>query len=155
VACGRLRFTPGRGGAGKREILAVVEQDGRPRDEIKLATYVAPKDRVPAAPRLLRARRSGSNVLVRWASVPGAAGYTAAVTTSDGRKLGFAPKGQSLRVRGVGRDVTVRVTLRALRDDAAVGKAARVKVKATRRANLAPAKAKARKINTTKKGGRR
>jgi hypothetical protein len=155
VACGRLKFTPGRGGKGKRQILAVVEQDGRPREEIELATYAAPKDRLPAAPRLLRARRSGTDVHVRWASVPGAAGYTASVTLSDGRKLGFAPKGQRLRVRGVGRDTTVRVTLRALRDDAKVGKPAKVTVKATRRANLAPAEAKPRKINNKKKGGRR
>lgn len=157
VACGQLKFTPGRGPAGKREIIAVVEQDGRPRDEIKLATYTAPKDRLPAAPRLLRARRSGADVLVRWAAVPRANGYTASVTTSDGRKLSFSPKSvkHGIRVRGVGRDTTVRVTLRALRGDGAVGKAARVTVKATRRANLAPNKAKARKIKTTtKKGGR-
>ena len=46
VSCGKLAFTPARGGAGRRDIVAVVTQDGRPRAEIKVASYVAPKDRV-------------------------------------------------------------------------------------------------------------
>jgi hypothetical protein len=157
VACGQLKFTPGHGPAGKREILAVIEQDGRPREEKVVATYIAPKDRLPARPRLLRARRAGGAVIVRWAAVPGAKGYTASVTVSDGRKLSFAPSSakQGIRVPAVGRDTTVRVALRALRVDAAVGKASRLTVKATRRANLAPNRAKPIKNITKKKGGRR
>jgi hypothetical protein len=155
VACGQLRFTPARGGAGKRDIVAVFEQDGRPRGEQVIASYVAPNDRLPGRPRLLRARRAGSAVMVRWASVPGASGYTATVTTSDGRKLSFdANVKEGIRVPGVGRDTTVRVALRALRTDGAVGGASRLKVKATRRANVAPHKAKPLKT-IKKKGGRR
>jgi hypothetical protein len=155
VACGQLKFTPGHGPAGKREIVAVITQDGRPRDEQVVATYIAPKDRLPGRPRLLRARRAGNGVLVRWAAVPGAKGYTASVTTSDGRKLSFAPASaaKAIRVAGVGRDTTVRIALRALRVDGAVGKASRLKVKATRKANVAPRKAKP--LKTKKKGGRR
>lgn len=161
MACGQLKFTPGRGGAGKREIVAVIEQDGMPRGEQVVATYTAPKDRLPAKPRLLRARRSGNAVLVRWAAVPGAQGYAAAVTTSDGRKLSFSPETASkpIRISGVGRDTTVRVALRALRTDGVVGKASTLRVKATRRANVAPNKAKplTRKSKPKKnqKGGRR
>jgi hypothetical protein len=150
VACGRLTFTPARGGAGRRDIVAVVEQDGRPRAQVKLASYVAPKDRVLGAPRLLRARRSGTSVLVRWQSVAGAAGYNAIVTTSDGRRLTFSPNKTALRIPGAGRDTTVRVAVRALRTDNAVGRTARVRVKATKRPNLAPHKSK-----PIKKGGRR
>jgi hypothetical protein len=155
MACGQLKFTPGHGPAGQRQIVAVIEQDGRPRDEKIVATYTAPKDRLPGRPRLLRARRSGSNVLVRWVAVPGATGYTASVTTSDGRKLSFAPANakKAIKVAGVGRDTTVRIALRALRVDGAVGKASRLKVKATRKANVAPRKAKPLKIKS--KGGRR
>lgn len=159
VACGQLKFTPGRGPAGKREIVAVIEQDGRPRDQKVIATYIAPKDRLPGRPRLLRGRRSGSTVLVRWAAVPGANGYTATVRTSDGRKLSFAPASakQPIRVTGVGRDTTVRVQLRATRMDGAVGTASTLRVKATRRANVAPNKAKPlnRKPAKNKKGSRR
>jgi hypothetical protein len=157
LACGQLKFTPGHGPAGKRDIIAVIEQDGRPRDELKIASYVAPKDRLPAAPRLLRARRAGSSVLVRWQPVPGAARYTASVRTSDGRRLSFDPSvKKGIRVARVGRDTTVRVTVRALRMDGAVGRAARVKVKATRRANVAPHQAKPLSSKKTKKkGGRR
>jgi hypothetical protein len=153
IACGRLKFTPGHGPAGKRQIVAVIEQDGRPRGEQVVATYKAPKDRLPGRPRLLRARRAGSTVMVRWAAVAGARGYTASVRTSDGRKLSFAPSlKKGIRVRGVGRDTTVRVALRALRLDGAVGGASRLTVKATRRANVAPRKAKPLKLS---KGGRR
>src|SRR4051794_12881941 len=157
IACGQLKFTPGHGIAGKRRIVAVIEQDGRPRGEQVIAGYVAPKDRLPGRPGLLRARRAGNAVVVRWAAVPGAKGYTAAVTTSDGRKLSFdASVKAGIRVPGVGRDTTVRVALRALRLDGAVGRAARLTVKATRRANVAPRKAKPLKpIKTIKKGGRR
>jgi hypothetical protein len=153
VACGRLTFAPARGGAGKRRIVAIVEQDGRPREEITVATYVAPKDRLPGAPRLLRARRQGASVMVRWQSVAGAKGYNAIVSTSDGRRLTFSPSKTAIRIPAVGRDTGVRVVVRALRLDAAVGRAARVRVKATRRPNLAPHKSKP--IKTKKKGGRR
>ncbi len=150
VACGKLAFTPARGGAGRRDIVAVVTQDGRPRAEIKVASYVAPKDRVLGAPRLLRARRSGASVIVRWQGVAGAAGYNAVVTASDGRRLTFSPKRTAFRIPGAGRDTTVRVAVRALRTDNAEGRTARVRVKATRRPNLAPHKSK-----PIKKGGRR
>ena len=155
IACGQLRFTPGAGPAGKREIVAQIEQDGRPGEDIKVASYVAPKERMPAKPGLLRARRAGSAVLVRWASVPGAIAYNAVVTTSDGRKLSFAPANarKAIRVAGVGRDVTVRVAMRTVRLDGQVSKAARVRVKATRKANVAPHKTKP--LKTIKKGGRR
>jgi hypothetical protein len=56
-------------------------------------------------------------------------------------------------VAGVARDTTVRIALRALRVDGAVGRASRLKVKATRKADVAPHKAKP--LKTKKKGGRR
>jgi hypothetical protein len=82
------------------------------------------------------------------------------VTTSDGRKLSYAPASakKAIRVPGVARDTTVRIALRALRVDSAVGKASRLKVKATRRAKVAPRKAKPFKTHSKpkkKKGGRR
>jgi hypothetical protein len=91
-------------------------------------------------------------VLVRWQGVAGAAGYNAIAITSDGRRLTFSPKQTALRIPGAGRDTTVRVAVRALRTDNALGRTARVRVKATKRPNLAPHKSKPIK---TKKGGRR
>ncbi len=159
MACGQLKFTPGLGKAGRREIVAVIEQDGQPRDEKVVATYVAPKDRALPARRGSSARVAGR--LVGAGALgrrPGATGYTASATLSDGRKLSFAPKSvkAGIRIKGVGRDTTVRIALRALRLDGVAGKTSRLKVKATRRANVAPRKAKPlKKLNTTKKGGRR
>ncbi len=148
VACGTLKFTPGHGPAGTRSIVAVIEQDGHPRKTVTVATYTAPQDRLPGRPGLLRARRTSSAVYVRWATVPGAKGYTAAVTTSDGRRLSFSAA-HGFHVPA-GRDTSVRIAVRALRLDGAVGRAARLRVKATRRANVAPFHAK-----PIKKGGRR
>jgi hypothetical protein len=155
VACGRLKFAPGAGPAGKREIVALVEQDGKPGEEIKVASYVAPNEKDPAKVGLLRARRVGSSVVVRWASVPDATAYNAVVTTSDGRTLSFSPSDaeKAIRVAGVGRDVSVRVAMRTVRLDGKVSKAARVRVKATRKANVSPFKTKP--LKKAKKGGRR
>jgi hypothetical protein len=87
--------------------------------------------------------------------VPGAIGYNAVVATSDGRRLSFSPDSarKPIRVRGVGRDVTVRVALRTVRLDGKVSQAARLRVKATRKANVVPNKTKP--LKKRKKGGRR
>lgn len=42
AATGQVVFTPAAGAAGTREIVAVVEQDGMPRDEIVVGSYAAP-----------------------------------------------------------------------------------------------------------------
>jgi hypothetical protein len=145
--CGTLRFRPGRGGAGRRQIVAVVEQDGRPRANLEIASYAAPRDLPPARPRLLRARRAGGAVIVRFQPVPGAS-YAAEAIVSDGRRLTFAP-GRSFRIPAVGRDKSVKIAVRTVRAGEA-GPAARLRVKATRRSAAVPSHAK-----PLRKGGRR
>ncbi len=135
VACGILRFAPARGGAGRRRIMAVIEQDGRPRTPVQVAAYTAPADAQPGRPLLLRARRSGSAVAVRWQPVAGAT-YAAEAAVSDGRRLSFTTR-RGFRIPGVARGVSVRIAVRSLRDGVA-GPPARVRVKATRRSPAVP-----------------
>src|SRR5690606_6489035 len=55
----RLTFTPGPGAGGRREIVALIAQDGLVRREAVVARYTAPPPLRPAAPRTLRLSRSG------------------------------------------------------------------------------------------------
>jgi hypothetical protein len=130
VACGILRFAPARGGAGRRRIVAVITQDGRPRTPVEIAAYPAPADALPGRPVLLRARRAGSAVAVRWQPAAGFS-YAAEAIVSDGRRLSFTAN-RGFRIPAVARGVSVRIAVRSLRDGI-VGPAARVRVKATRR----------------------
>ena len=62
-----IRFTPGAGGAGVRNVIAQVTQDGKPRENVKVASFVAPADRMPARPRVT-VKRKGQFVRVSWTS---------------------------------------------------------------------------------------
>jgi hypothetical protein len=113
----------------------VIEQDGRPRTPIEVAAYRAPADAKPRRPLLLRARRTGAAVAVRWQPVAGVT-YAAEAIASDGRRLSFTAR-RGFRIPAVARGVSVRIAVRAVRDGVA-GPAARVRVKATRRSPAVP-----------------
>ncbi len=113
-ARGTLRFTPADGPAGQRRIVAVVEQDGLPRESVEVDRYRAPGPFRPAAPRRLRAVRRGSRLKLTWRAVPRAEEYVVRVRVSDGRRLlGFVPrKRRSFVVREFRREDRARVTVR-------------------------------------------
>ena len=67
---GKLRFTPAAGPAGKREIVAQVQQNGIPRTNIVIATYTAPAASAPAPPKYVHVKRKpNQTVVVSWAKV--------------------------------------------------------------------------------------
>jgi hypothetical protein len=86
-SAGALEFTPADGAAERRDIVAVVEQDGRPRGELKVTGYRAPAALRPTRPRGTRVRRGRSSLSVRWRPVPGAVQYEVRVRLDDGRRL--------------------------------------------------------------------
>jgi uncharacterized delta-60 repeat protein len=86
-ASGNIAFTPATGPAGQREVVAIVEQDGRPRTSIVVARYTAPAPLRPAAPKQARARRAGAAVVVRFARASGATRYVVELVTGTGRRL--------------------------------------------------------------------
>jgi hypothetical protein len=123
---GKLRFRPAFGPGGRRRIVATVSQDGLPRTQITVAHFRAPAPRPLGRPRKLRLRRSGSRLAVRWAPVPGAAGYVAEVRTPDLRTIRYDLRRPRLVVRRLLSDRGVRIVLRALRPDGRPGRATHV-----------------------------
>ena len=75
---GRIRFTPAPGPAGKRTIVAFVEQNGIPRDQITVATFTYRPLKL-ARPAHLRVKRKGSRLLVSFGAVRGADLYNVSV----------------------------------------------------------------------------
>lgn len=138
-ARGRVRFRPAAGNARGRQIEAIVEQSGIPRDTLTVARYTAPLWKRPGRPRKLRAVRRGSKLLGGRRRVRGAAEYSVFGTVADGeRELFLLPRRRTrLRVPGFGRRDRAVVQVTALRSDGAAGPRATV--------CLRPAKRKARR----------
>jgi hypothetical protein len=134
-ARGRLRFRPGFGSAGARTVVAIVDQNGMPRDAITVARYTAPGPPRPQRPRRLRARRRGSAITVSWRPARGAASQRVVVSRPRGRRdlLVLKPRRRKLRIADVDRDERVTVEVAGLRRDNVPGRSAKVRVKPKRR----------------------
>jgi hypothetical protein len=130
---GTLRFTPAEGAAERREVVALVEQDGQLRDELVVARYHAPAAARPAAVRGLTVQRRGTTLRLRWRALPGAARYRAAVTLSNGRRVVALGRTTRQVVRGVPRAAGVRVAVRALSPSGIAGRDAARRLRPARR----------------------
>ncbi len=119
-----LRFTPGAGGSGVRNIVAQVTQDGLPRDNVKVASFVAAADRLPARPHV-KITRKGAFARIRWTS--NADHVDISYTTAAGASKLVAGR----RARGAIRIRATRmtVTVRGLRADGRSGRPTTRKVK--------------------------
>jgi hypothetical protein len=134
MLCARVRFKPSFGPGGKRKILAVVEQGGKPLDVSTVASFKAPKPKLPKRPGRLRIFRQNSTVLAAWTPPAGTVGQIAYARLSDGRRLSFEPRPRCgvIRIRGVRRTVSVTVQAYGLRQDMEGGKVATVTLKSKR-----------------------
>ena len=135
-ARGAFRFHPAPGPGGKRSIVAIVEQGKVPRAKLTVARYEAPPTRRLPHPRRATARRRDGRLVVGWAAVKEARGYEVRVALPrDGRRLlFFAPaKRHRLRVRGIERSDTGRITVAAIGPDLRPGHAAKAKLKPLRK----------------------
>src|SRR5262249_4621265 len=63
---GTLSFTPAPGHGERRDVVALVTQDGKLRARIVVAHYRAPKARPAAAVEHLKAHRSGTTLSATW-----------------------------------------------------------------------------------------
>ena len=135
AARGSLRFRPAVGRGGRRQILALVEQDGRPRVTLTLGSYVASSPPRPTRPRSLRVVRRGAALSIQWR--PGTRGFRHAVyvALSDGQGLLriAGPQARSVRIAGVQRSVGARVTVTGLTRVNRKGPAARTSIRPRRR----------------------
>jgi hypothetical protein len=126
---GTARFRPADGPAGRRRIVALVEQDGHPRTTLNVASYRAPGTLKPGRPRQLRVKRRGSRVTVSWRARPrGRFRQAVYLRIGDGRRLlRIVPaKRRSVTVRGISRKLAVKVVVSGLSAANAKGPAARV-----------------------------
>lgn len=115
-ARGRLRFTVPDGRAGRREIIAIVRQDGLTQSAGVVARYTAPGPLRPRRPGSLRITERHGVLSVRWGQAVGAASFEVRVVLPDGRSLLFLPKQTTRRltVRDVAAGTRASVSVRAV-----------------------------------------
>lgn len=125
---GSIRFAPADGSAEKREIVAIVEQNGQIRDEVVVTQYAAPAPQRPAKPKRLTARRRGNALVLSWKPARPADRQEVMVRLSDGRRVFRQTKRGSLKVPRVRRGVRAGVSVRGVMENGLKGPAAKAKV---------------------------
>jgi hypothetical protein len=127
---GTIRFTPAAGPKGTRQIIAEVEENGVPRTNIVVGTYVAPAPAGPDAPKFVHAKREKSRLTITWARVKTAAKYAIHVFLNDGRdqKLLLGTKQTSLQIGNVATSTHGYVTVAAMSVNGLRGDGTKVKV---------------------------
>jgi len=113
---GTIRFTVPDGRPGRRDIVAVVRQNGVTQSAGVIARYTAPPPRRPLRPRFARVTTPNGTFVVRWGGARRAASYEVRVHLSDGRRLLYLPKRMSRRltVPGARAGMRASVTVRGL-----------------------------------------
>jgi len=114
MASGSVRFTPQTGPAGRRRIVAIVEQYGLPRATLTLGSFRAAGPPRPGKVTHLKLTRRGGSLRVTWKSPKQPFRRAVYADLSDGRELLLivGPKVTSATFTGVPATVgaTVRVT---------------------------------------------
>ena len=131
---GSFKFTPGFGPAGKRQIVALVEQNGKPRDSRVVATYTAPKPLLPTKPGKVRLKRlKGRAVRVTWGASKNATSYDVRIKLTDGRTQTFKARKRTLTLRGVDADVRGTIKVNGQGQRMSDGPARTAKLKAVKK----------------------
>jgi hypothetical protein len=113
-ATGKVRFTPQTGPAGRRTIVAIVEQYGLPRKVITVASFHTPGPPKPGKVTKLKLTRKGTSIVVSWKTPRSAYRHAVYADLTDGRKLLLivAARTTSATLTAIAKtiDATVRVT---------------------------------------------
>ena len=121
-ARGEIAFTPASGRAGRREIVAIVDNGGVPAETIAVTSYRAQAPVRLRAPRV-RVRRQGARLVASWGRVSGAREYrVTARLPRDGRRLFFATAKTSLSIKGIEGEDSGLITVTAIGADARPGR---------------------------------
>ena len=125
---GRVRFRPADGPAGKRRIVAMVEQNGLPRKTLTAGSYRAPGTLKPKRPTRARIVRRGSRVVVSWHAPLRRFRHAVAVHLGDGRDLVLiaAARASQVSVPDVPRGAKATATIMGLTQANGRGPAAKV-----------------------------
>lgn len=135
AARGRVTFTPARGSAGVRKVVASVQQGGRPRATLTVASFRAAAAATPARPRALKLTRTGTKVAVRWRAPRAGFRHAVHITLPDGRQLVriIPAKAHTTVLTGIAATAAVKVTVRGLTPGNAKGPLASATLKAKRK----------------------
>lgn len=135
AARGKVVFTPARGSAGTRKIIALVQQRGRPRATLTVARFRAASAVTPARPKGLKLTRKGTTVTVAWRAPRAGFRHAVHVTLADGTQQVrvVAAKGHATTLTGVAATAAVSVTVRGLTPGNALGPVARATLKANKK----------------------
>jgi len=126
---GSIKFTPANGARGKRRILALVDQNGLPRDRLAVATYKAPGLIRPARPKRVRLNRRGNRLVVRWRRAARAHSYIVRAVLRDGRQLTIPSRRTRVRIRNFPGIDSARVNVHGVTREGVIGPADRAKIK--------------------------
>lgn len=103
---GTLKFLPGNGPSGNRQVVALVTQSGIPVRDVVVATYRARGPLRVGTPTHVRIVRHKSLLTISWAPVPGAAGYATTLSLSNGHdEMSFSRRSS---VTFIGADTVLR-----------------------------------------------
>lgn len=136
---GSVRFRPADGPSGKRTIVAMVQQGGRPRDNLTAGSYRAPGMARPGKPRSLKLARRGSRIVVSWKPRPRGFRHALHFSLSDGTQKVHVvgPKRRSYTLKRVPRNARVTATVTGLTAANSKGPTARASIKPARRSRPA------------------
>ncbi len=114
---------PASADPGRRTIRAAVIYDGFPAQSVLVARYRPQQAKRPPKPRGLRVVKVADGREIRWQGPPGR--YRVTAVLSDGRRLNWSTNRRRIRVRPLGPNNRVRVTVRQVDERGRAGPPAR------------------------------
>lgn len=125
-AAGTLSFAPADGPAGRRNIVALIAQDGIPRPSVVLTRYQAPGPVVPGNVRRVKLKVRGSTLTVSFNAAQNALSYRIRVTSTDGKRrlLLATARHRAAKITGLGPGAATTVSVTAYAANGRHGRAA-------------------------------
>jgi len=127
---GELRFTPAPGKRERREIVAIIEENGWLKDMQVVARYTAPATPRASKVGALKLVRSATSLRVGWLPAANAKAYVLEAVMSDGRRIRRVLRKRSYTITGLRPGIAAAVKVKATDTLGRVGPALARKVPA-------------------------
>jgi hypothetical protein len=113
---GRITFTPASGSAGVRKVEALVQQNGRPRAKLAVASFRAASTLKPAKPKKLKLTRKGTRVTITWTAPRAGFRHAVHIVLPDGTETLriVGAKQHATVLTGIAAATVVKVSVRGL-----------------------------------------
>ncbi len=119
---GRMAFTSATGGAGRRQIVASISENGAPVRDLTVTTYTASRPARLPAPGGVKLIRRGTHLNARWHRVRGAASYAVTLVQRGGHVSLLITHGTSVSFTPSDPRARARVTIVAVGGDGRRGR---------------------------------